>query len=102
MVTSKAHFTGGGKLVENSAAPEHNPILSPDFFRESIRRYPTRKWPALGTLDQLIGRIRKAQVAGAAVIGTFHDTMVRDAVADPVFEVFPLTNPAVKNHLHFS
>jgi hypothetical protein len=28
--------------------------------------------------------------------------MVRDAVADHVFEVLPLTNPVVKNHLHCS
>ena len=50
----------------------------------------------------MIGRIGTAQVAGAAVIGIFHATMFTDAVAAPVFEVLPLTNPAVKNHLDFS
>jgi len=52
--------------------------------------------------DRVVGLIREAKVAGAAVIGIFHDTMVRDAVADHVFEVLPLTNPVVKNHLHCS
>jgi hypothetical protein len=84
------------------ADPEHNPILSPDLFRESIHRDRTCKWRPLGTLDQLIGRIRKAHVAGAAVIGSFRDTMTRDVVATMFLRFFPLTNPAVKNHLDFS
>jgi alpha-D-ribose 1-methylphosphonate 5-triphosphate synthase subunit PhnL len=42
----------------------------------------------------VIGMIREAKHAGRAIVGIFHDTEVRDAVADRVFEVTPLQDAA--------
>jgi len=42
----------------------------------------------------VIGMIREAKRAGRAIVGIFHDTEVRDAVADRVFEVIPLQDAA--------
>jgi alpha-D-ribose 1-methylphosphonate 5-triphosphate synthase subunit PhnL len=42
----------------------------------------------------VIGMIQEAKRAGRAVVGIFHDTEVRDAVADRVFEVLPLQDAA--------
>jgi alpha-D-ribose 1-methylphosphonate 5-triphosphate synthase subunit PhnL len=36
--------------------------------------------------------IQAAKVAGSAVIGIFHDPVVRDAVADHCLEVSPLVS----------
>ena len=40
--------------------------------------------------DRVITLIQVAKTAGAAVIGIFHDPVVRDAVADQCLEVLPL------------
>jgi alpha-D-ribose 1-methylphosphonate 5-triphosphate synthase subunit PhnL len=42
----------------------------------------------------VIGMIREAKRAGRAIVGIFHDSEVRDAVADRVFEVIPLQDAA--------
>ncbi len=42
----------------------------------------------------VIGMIREAKCDGRAIVGIFHDTEVRDAVADRVFEVTPLQDAA--------
>jgi alpha-D-ribose 1-methylphosphonate 5-triphosphate synthase subunit PhnL len=39
----------------------------------------------------VVGLIRAAKAAGTAIIGIFHDTEVRDLVADRLFEVLPMT-----------
>ena len=44
--------------------------------------------------DVVIGLIREAKARGTAIVGIFHDTAVRDAVADRVFEVAPLQDAA--------
>ena len=44
--------------------------------------------------DVVIAMIREAKASGKAVIGIFHDTEVRDAVADRVFHVLPLQDAA--------
>ena len=38
----------------------------------------------------VVGLIRAAKAAGNAIIGIFHDTEVRDQVADRLFEVLPM------------
>src|SRR5579863_5171684 len=42
----------------------------------------------------VIGMIRDAKHTGRAIIGIFHDTEVRDAVADRLFPVMPLQDAA--------
>jgi len=42
--------------------------------------------------DRVITLIQAAKVAGSAVIGIFHDPVVRDAVADHCLEVLPLVS----------
>jgi alpha-D-ribose 1-methylphosphonate 5-triphosphate synthase subunit PhnL len=42
--------------------------------------------------DRVITLIQAAKVAGSAVIGIFHDPVVRDAVADHCREVLPLVS----------
>jgi alpha-D-ribose 1-methylphosphonate 5-triphosphate synthase subunit PhnL len=42
----------------------------------------------------VIGLIDAAKAAGTAIIGIFHDTEVRDRVADRLFEVLPMPIPA--------
>lgn len=44
--------------------------------------------------DIVIAMIQEAKAAGKAVIGIFHDTDVRDAVADRLFHVLPLQDAA--------
>ncbi len=44
--------------------------------------------------DIVIDMIREAKAEGRAVIGIFHDTEVRDAVADRLFHVLPLQDAA--------
>ena len=44
--------------------------------------------------DIVIAMILEAKAAGKAVVGIFHDTSVRDAVADRRFEVLPLQDAA--------
>ncbi|WP_043335550.1 phosphonate C-P lyase system protein PhnL [Belnapia moabensis] len=43
-----------------------------------------------GNRAVVVGLIRAAKQAGTAVIGIFHDTEVRDQVADRLFEVLPM------------
>ena len=40
--------------------------------------------------DVVIGLIQQAKAGGAAIVGIFHDTAVRDAVADQVLPVEPI------------
>jgi alpha-D-ribose 1-methylphosphonate 5-triphosphate synthase subunit PhnL len=40
--------------------------------------------------DIVIGMIREAKQEGTAIVGIFHDTTVRDAVADRLYHVTPL------------
>jgi alpha-D-ribose 1-methylphosphonate 5-triphosphate synthase subunit PhnL len=42
----------------------------------------------------VVGMIRDAKARGAAVVGIFHDTEVRDAVADRLYEVRPQQDAA--------
>ncbi|HKM61159.1 MAG TPA: phosphonate C-P lyase system protein PhnL [Acidisphaera sp.] len=44
--------------------------------------------------DVVIELIREAKSRGVAIVGIFHDTAVRDAVADRVFPVTPLRDAA--------
>lgn len=44
--------------------------------------------------EVVIGMIQEAKQAGRAIIGIFHDTEVRDAVADRLFPVMPLQDAA--------
>jgi len=44
--------------------------------------------------DVVIGLIEQAKARGTAIVGIFHDAAVRDRVADRVFEVSPLPDPA--------
>jgi alpha-D-ribose 1-methylphosphonate 5-triphosphate synthase subunit PhnL len=43
-----------------------------------------------GNREVVIGLIAEAKRAGAAIIGIFHDTEVRDRIADRLFEVAPM------------
>ncbi len=78
-----ATFSGGEQQRVNLArgfAPG-DPVLLLDE--------PTASLDA-GNRDVVIGLIAAAKVAGTAVIGIFHDTEVRDRVADRLFEVQPM------------
>ena len=44
--------------------------------------------------DIVVGMIREAKSRGAAIVGIFHDAVVRDAVADRVYEVAPARDAA--------
>jgi alpha-D-ribose 1-methylphosphonate 5-triphosphate synthase subunit PhnL len=44
--------------------------------------------------DIVIAMILEAKAAGKAIVGIFHDTLVRDAVADRQFAVLPLQDAA--------
>ncbi len=44
--------------------------------------------------DVVIGMIREAKARGTAIVGIFHDTTVRDAVADRLYHVLPLQDAA--------
>lgn len=44
--------------------------------------------------DSVIDMIREAKTDGAAIVGIFHDTHVRDAIADRLFHVLPLQDAA--------
>ena len=44
--------------------------------------------------DIVIDMIREAKAAGAAIVGIFHDTHVRDAIADRLYHVLPLQDAA--------
>ena len=44
--------------------------------------------------DVVVGMIQEAKARGVAMIGIFHDTEVRDAVADRLFSVNPMQDGA--------
>jgi alpha-D-ribose 1-methylphosphonate 5-triphosphate synthase subunit PhnL len=44
--------------------------------------------------DIVIDMIREAKARGAAIVGIFHDTHVRDAIADRLYHVLPLQDAA--------
>ncbi len=44
--------------------------------------------------DIVIAMIAEAKSAGAAIVGIFHDTAVRDAVADRLYHVIPIQDAA--------
>ena len=78
-----ATFSGGEQQRVNLArgfAP-HYPVLLLDE--------PTASLDA-GNRAVVIGLIEEAKRSGAAIIGIFHDTEVRDQVADRLFEVVPM------------
>ncbi|MBK1656742.1 phosphonate C-P lyase system protein PhnL [Paracraurococcus ruber] len=78
-----ATFSGGEQQRVNLArgfAP-HYPVLLLDE--------PTASLDA-GNRAVVIGLIAEAKARGAAIIGIFHDTEVRDQVADRLFEVAPM------------
>ena len=78
-----ATFSGGEQQRVNLArgfAPGY-PVLLLDE--------PTASLDAANR-DVVIGLIASAKAAGAAIIGIFHDTEVRDRVADRLFEVLPM------------
>jgi alpha-D-ribose 1-methylphosphonate 5-triphosphate synthase subunit PhnL len=78
-----ATFSGGEQQRVNLArgfAP-HYPVLLLDE--------PTASLDA-GNRAVVVGLIEEAKRAGAAIIGIFHDTEVRDQVADRLFEVTPM------------
>lgn len=78
-----ATFSGGEQQRVNLArgfAP-HYPVLLLDE--------PTASLDAANRAV-VIGLIAEAKRAGAAIIGIFHDTEVRDQVADRLFEVLPI------------
>jgi alpha-D-ribose 1-methylphosphonate 5-triphosphate synthase subunit PhnL len=82
-----ATFSGGEQQRVNLArgfAP-HYPVLLLDE--------PTASLDA-GNRAVVIGLIEEAKRAGAAIIGIFHDTEVRDQVADRLFEVTPMNQDA--------
>ena len=47
-----------------------------------------------GNRDIVIGMITRAKAQGIAIVGIFHDTIVRDAVADRTHHVLPLQDAA--------
>jgi alpha-D-ribose 1-methylphosphonate 5-triphosphate synthase subunit PhnL len=78
-----ATFSGGEQQRVNLArgfAP-HYPVLLLDE--------PTASLDAANR-EVVIGLIIEAKLAGAAIIGIFHDTEVRDRIADRLFEVLPM------------
>jgi alpha-D-ribose 1-methylphosphonate 5-triphosphate synthase subunit PhnL len=44
--------------------------------------------------DVVIDMVREAKAGGTAIVGIFHDTIVRDAIADRLFHVIPLQDAA--------
>jgi alpha-D-ribose 1-methylphosphonate 5-triphosphate synthase subunit PhnL len=44
--------------------------------------------------DVVIDMVREAKAGGTAIVGIFHDTIVRDAIADRLFHVTPLQDAA--------
>jgi alpha-D-ribose 1-methylphosphonate 5-triphosphate synthase subunit PhnL len=85
-----ATFSGGEQQRVNLArgfAPRY-PILLLDE--------PTASLDA-GNRAVVIGLIDEAKRAGAAIIGIFHDTEVRDQVADRLFEVTPMSQDAASS-----
>jgi alpha-D-ribose 1-methylphosphonate 5-triphosphate synthase subunit PhnL len=82
-----ATFSGGEQQRVNLArgfAP-HYPVLLLDE--------PTASLDARNR-EVVVALIREAKQAGAAIIGIFHDTEVRDQVADRLFEVLPMQSAA--------
>jgi alpha-D-ribose 1-methylphosphonate 5-triphosphate synthase subunit PhnL len=82
-----ATFSGGEQQRVNLArgfAPDY-PILLLDE--------PTASLDAANR-EVVIGLIAEAKARGAAIVGIFHDTEVRDRVADRLFEVTPLPEAA--------
>lgn len=82
-----ATFSGGEQQRVNLArgfGPRY-PVLLLDE--------PTASLDA-GNRAIVIGLIHEAKQAGAAIIGIFHDTEVREAVADRVFTVEPMQDAA--------
>jgi alpha-D-ribose 1-methylphosphonate 5-triphosphate synthase subunit PhnL len=49
--------------------------------------------------DIVVGMIREAKSRGAAIVGIFHDTAVREAVADRLYHVRPLQEPHDRDDL---
>ena len=82
-----ATFSGGEQQRVNLArgfAPDY-PVLLLDE--------PTASLDAANR-EVVIGLIEEAKARGAAIVGIFHDTEVRDRVADRLFEVLPLPEAA--------
>jgi alpha-D-ribose 1-methylphosphonate 5-triphosphate synthase subunit PhnL len=82
-----ATFSGGEQQRVNLArgfAP-HYPVLLLDE--------PTASLDA-GNREVVVALIEEAKRAGAAIIGIFHDTEVRDRIADRLFEVLPMPDDA--------
>lgn len=82
-----ATFSGGEQQRVNLArgfAPDY-PVLLLDE--------PTASLDAANR-EVVIGLIAEAKSRGAAIIGIFHDTEVRDRVADRLFDVLPLPEAA--------
>jgi alpha-D-ribose 1-methylphosphonate 5-triphosphate synthase subunit PhnL len=82
-----ATFSGGEQQRVNLArgfAPQY-PVLLLDE--------PTASLDAANR-EVVVGLIAEAKARGAAIIGIFHDTEVRDRIADRLFEVLPLQEAA--------
>lgn len=82
-----ATFSGGEQQRVNLArgfAP-HYPVLLLDE--------PTASLDAANRAV-VVALIEEAKQAGAAIVGIFHDTEVRDRVADRLFEVLPMQSAA--------
>jgi alpha-D-ribose 1-methylphosphonate 5-triphosphate synthase subunit PhnL len=85
-----ATFSGGEQQRVNLArgfAP-HYPVLLLDE--------PTASLDAANRAV-VVALIEEAKRAGAAIIGIFHDTEVRDRIADRLFEVLPLSDDTAMN-----
>jgi alpha-D-ribose 1-methylphosphonate 5-triphosphate synthase subunit PhnL len=82
-----ATFSGGEQQRVNLARGfiGRHPVLLLDE--------PTASLDA-GNRDIVIGMIREAKSRGVAIVGIFHDTTVRDAVADRTHDVTPLQDAA--------
>ncbi len=96
-----------GALLERLRIPERLWRLAPATFsggeqqRVNIARGFIRRYPVMlldeptASLDAanretVVALIKEAKMAGAAIVGVFHDAAVRDAVADRIFELRPL------------
>lgn len=82
-----ATFSGGEQQRVNLArgfAPDY-PVMLLDE--------PTASLDAANR-EVVIALIAEAKARGAAMVGIFHDTEVRDRVADRLFDVFPLPEAA--------
>jgi alpha-D-ribose 1-methylphosphonate 5-triphosphate synthase subunit PhnL len=82
-----ATFSGGEQQRVNLArgfAPDY-PVLLLDE--------PTASLDAANR-EVVIGLIAEAKVRGTAIVGIFHDTEVRDRVADRLFDVAPIAEVA--------